>query len=200
MLDPHWVFLGAALGLLGSARYSLAIVRGSVRPNLVTWSLWGIAPIIAFFAQLDAGVGLPAVMTLAAGLGPTIVVTTSLISRRYFARFGMFDLACAIVAVIALAVWLGLGDAPMAVFFAVAADGIAALPTVIKAWRHPDSENALFYLVVSVGSTITLLTISTWNPEAWAFVAYQFAICMLLAIMIPFRRRALGDRPNSTMH
>lgn len=200
MLDPHWVFLGAALGLFGSTRYSIAIVRGSVRPNLVTWSLWALAPIIAFFAQLDAGVGLPAVMTLAAGLGPTIVLATSLISRRHFARFGVFDLGCTIVAVIALAVWFGLGDAPMAVYFAVAADGIAALPTLIKAWRHPDSENALFYLVVSAGATITLLTITTWNPETWAFVAYQFAICMSLAIMIPLRRRVLSDRPISTLH
>lgn len=36
MIDPNWVFLGAALGLIGSIRYSFGIVRGLVRPNLVT--------------------------------------------------------------------------------------------------------------------------------------------------------------------
>ncbi|APU20006.1 hypothetical protein [Actinoalloteichus sp. GBA129-24] len=68
MLDPHWVFAGAVLGLVGSVRYAFAITRGRVRPNLVTWSLWAAAPLIGFFAQLDSDVGLPAVMTLAAGV------------------------------------------------------------------------------------------------------------------------------------
>ena len=31
---------------------------------LLAWSLWAAAPLIGFSAQLDAGVGLPAVMTM----------------------------------------------------------------------------------------------------------------------------------------
>lgn len=190
MLDSSWVFAGAALGLVASIRYAFTIVHGRVRPNLVTWSLWAAAPLIGFFAQLDAGVGLPAVMTLAAGLGPTIVIVTSVIARRYFARLGWFDLACAAVALSALGVWLGLGQAPLAVLFAVAADAVAALPTMVKAWRHPDSENALFYILVGIGAAMTLLTISSWEPQSWAFAAYQVAICAFLSASLIARRRA----------
>lgn len=189
MLDPHWVFAGAALGLVGSVRYAFAIVRGRVRPNLVTWSLWAAAPLIGFFAQLDAGVGLPALMTLAAGLGPTIVVVTGVLASRHLARLGLFDLACAGIAISALAVWLGLGEAPLAVLFAVAADAVAALPTIVKAWRRPDSENVLFYVLVGVGATITLMTISSWEPHAWAFAVYQLTICLLLSAIVATRRR-----------
>lgn len=192
MIDPNWVFAGAALSLFGSVYYCLSIIRGSVRPNLVTWSLWTAAPLIGFFAQLDAGVGLPAVMTLSMGAGPLMVTITSLVARRFFARFTRFDLACGLVAVIAIAVWVGLGDAPLAVWFAVAADGIAALPTLIKAWRHPYSENAIFYSIAAVGATITLLTISVWTPETWAFAVYQFSVCAFLAITVASRQRAVG--------
>ncbi|MFD2468652.1 hypothetical protein [Amycolatopsis silviterrae] len=190
MLDPHWVFAGAALGLVGSVRYAFAITRGRVRPNLVTWSLWAAAPLIGFFAQLDSDVGLPAVMTLAAGAGPSIVVLTSVITRRHYTRRGIFDVACAVIAALALAIWLGLGAAPLAVLFAVAADAVAALPTVVKAWRHPESENVLFYALVGAGATITLMTISSWEPQAWAFVLYQISICALLIGIIATRRRA----------
>lgn len=194
MLDPHWVFAGALLGLIGSIRYAVAITRGNVRPNLVTWSLWASAPLIGFLAQLDSGVGLPAMMTLAAGTGPLLVIITSLIARRHYAHLSIVDLVCAGVAVAALGVWLGLGKAPLAVFFAVSADAVAALPTLIKAWRHPDSENIFFYVLVGIGATITLMTIQAWTPQAWAFAVYQLSICVILVVLIATRRRA--PRPD----
>lgn len=120
MLDPRWVFMAAALGLAGSARYAWATWRGQARPNLVTWSLWAAAPLIGFLAQLDAGVGLSAVPTLTAGLGPLTVVAAGLLARHNFARLGAFDAVCGAVAALALGVWLGLGQAPLAVCFAVA--------------------------------------------------------------------------------
>jgi len=194
VLHPNWVFVAAALGLLGSVRYAVATLSGSARPNLVTWSLWAAAPLIGFFAQLDAGVGLPAVLTLAAGVGPLVVVTSGLVSRHHRARIGPFDVACATVAVIALGVWLGLGRAPLAVFVAVAADGIAALPTIRKAWHDPGSENLLFYVLVGIGATITLSTISSWEPSAWAFAVYVLALCLLLVALVSGRRYALPRR------
>lgn len=191
MLDPNWVFLSAALGLFGSLRYAAATVAGRVQPNLVTWSLWAAAPLIAFAAQLDAGVGLPAVPTLSAGLGPLLVVAASLASPGRRVRLGPFDLGCGAIAVVALGVWLGLGQAPVAVFIAVAADGVAALPTIIKAWRDPWSEQVGFYGLVGVGAVITLLTISTWEPAAWGFAAYILVLCLGLCAIVSLRRRYL---------
>ncbi|BDB63506.1 hypothetical protein [Rhodococcus sp. RDE2] len=137
MLDPHWVFVGAVLGVIGSLRYAYTTARGLTCPNLVTWTLWASAPLIGFGAQINAGVGLPAVMTLAAGIGPLIVVVTALSSRRANIRLVRFDYICAVAALLALAVWLGLGQAPMAVMLAVLADAIAALPTIAKTCVTP---------------------------------------------------------------
>jgi hypothetical protein len=194
VLDPNWVFVAAALGLAGSVRYAVATLTGSAQPNLVTFSLWAAAPLIGFFAQLDAGVGLPAVTTLAAGLGPLVVVAAGLAGRHGRARIGVFDVACAVVSVAALAVWLGLGQAPPAVFVAVAADGIAALPTIRKAWWDPDSENVLFYVLVGSGATLTLLTITSREPAAWAFALYILLLCVLLVVVVTTRRHSLSLR------
>lgn len=51
MLDPGWVFFGAALGLAGSVRYAVAVAVGQARPHLVTWTLWAAVPLIALLAQ-----------------------------------------------------------------------------------------------------------------------------------------------------
>ncbi|MFW6692815.1 hypothetical protein [Streptomyces sp. MAR4 CNX-425] len=191
MIDPHWVFASALLGVAGSVRYACAVVAGTARPNLVTWSLWAAVPLIAFAAQLDSGVGLPAVQTLAAGAGPLVVVGAGVATRRNLARLGVFDLACAVVAGAAVAVWLGLGRASAAVGFAVAADAAAALPTLVKAWRDPDSENLLFYVLVGTGAAVTLLTITTREPAAWAFAAYVLTLCVTLVAVVSVRRRVV---------
>jgi len=188
VLNPHWVFAGALLGLIGSVRYAVAIPKGSVRPNLVTWCLWALAPLIGFLAQLDSGVGLPALMTLAAGTGPLIVIMTSLVARRHYTHLGVVDVICAGIAGVALAAWIGLDEAPLAVFFAIAADGVAALPTLVKAWRRPSSESLFFYVLVGIGATITLFTISNWAPQAWAFAVYQLSICVIFVAVISTRR------------
>ncbi|ANY09930.1 hypothetical protein [Pseudonocardia sp. HH130630-07] len=190
MIDPAWVLLGAALGLAGSVRYAAATLRGTARPNLATWSLWAAAPLIGFLAQLDAGVGLPAVLTLGAGTGPLIVVVAGMTTRHARVRLGAFDVVCAVVAGIALVVWLALDAAPLAVLLAVAADAAAALPTVRKAWRDPGSENVLFYVLVGIGATITLLTLTTWNPSDWAFAVYMLTLCLTLTGIVTLRRRA----------
>ncbi|MBV7484987.1 hypothetical protein [Bordetella sp. BOR01] len=188
MLDPDWVFLSVALGLLGSTRYAHATLQGRVRPNRVTWSLWAAAPLIGFFAQLDTGIGRPALLTLSAGVGPLIVLAASLISRHGTARITRFDLVCGAISVMALIVWLGLGRASLAVMFAVVADAAGAVPTLRKAWHDPDSESALFFVLVAVAATITLLTITAWEPASWAFAAYLLAISIVLTATIVLRR------------
>ncbi|WP_420115064.1 hypothetical protein [Pseudactinotalea sp.] len=192
MLDPHWVFLSATLSLVGSVHYATATVRGRARPNLVTWALWATAPTIGFFAQLDSGVGLPAILTLAAGVGPLIVLVAAVLSRHHHARVGPFDLACGAIAVVALVAWWGLEQAPVAVLLAVGADAAAALPTIRKAWREPESENAAFYVMVAAGALVTLLTITCQEPQDWAFAVYIFALSTLLAGVTTSRRRRSG--------
>ncbi|SDT72334.1 hypothetical protein [Jiangella sp. DSM 45060] len=187
MIDQNWVVLSAALGLIGGLRYAVATMRGRASPNRVTWVLWAAAPLIAFSAQLDAGVGLPAVLTLAAGVGPLIVLTASFAGRHGSATITPFDLACGAVSVIALLVWIGLGSASWAVVVAVAADAAAATPTVRKAWREPHTENALFYVLVGLGATVTLLTITDPAPASWLFAAYMLALSLTLTAVIAGR-------------
>lgn len=189
MLDPNWVFVSAALGLIGSIRYAAATLTGTARPNLVTWVLWAAAPLIGFSAQFSAGVGLPAVLTLAAGVGPLVVVVSAVLTRHSRWRIGPFDVVCALVAAVALLVWLGFDAAPTAVLVAVGADAVAALPTVGKAWRHPASENLTFYVLVGLGAAITLLTLDRWTAADAAFAVYMLTLCMLLVGIVTTRRR-----------
>lgn len=104
-----------------------------------------------------------------------------------------FDVACGAVSVLALIVWLGLDDPATAVIVAVVADAAGAVPTVRKAWRDSGSENVAFYVLVGLGAAITLLTVTSPAPSAWAFAAYVLGITVLLVtILVARSRHAVG--------
>ncbi|WP_449277314.1 hypothetical protein [Leucobacter sp. GX24907] len=191
MIDPNWVLVTLALSMVGAGRYAYLTIRGKVRPNLVTWSLWAAAPLIGFFAQLDSGVGMPSLQTLGSGLGPLIVFIAALLTRHGRVRVTVFDIWCGVFALIALIAWITAGDARYAVFLAIIADGVAAIPTFRKAWHDPNSESVFLFVLTVLGSVITLLTMTSWAPEVWGFSGYLLLVSLSLTLVILSRRAML---------
>jgi len=58
MLDVKFVLVGALLNLSGSSKYVFETIKGRTKPNRISWLMWAIAPLIAFAAELNQGVGL----------------------------------------------------------------------------------------------------------------------------------------------
>lgn len=189
MIDPHFVFLGALLSLGGSSRYAWQTIRGRTQPNRVTWFLWTVAPAIGFVAALDDGVGLPAVLTLSVGLGPAIIFVSSFANRAAYWRISRFDLGCGAVSLIALGVYLSLDDPTPAIVFAVLADLMGGVPTIVKSWRSPASENPAVFALSGANGVITLLTIDHWDVATWAFPVYIVVIGIGLSLLIVVRGR-----------
>lgn len=201
MIDARFALLGAALSMVGSSWYALLTLRGTVRPNRVTWFLWAAAPAIAFGAQVSDGVGLPAVTTLAVGLGPFLVLCASYANRSSYWRMSAFDLSCGVVAAIALLVWLALDDPVLAVLIAVAADAIAGIPTVVKAWRHPDTERPVVYLLATANGTLGLLSLPERGITTVAFPVYLILLGLAMCSVVSLRGRrfrAIDNLPPST--
>ncbi|MGJ9411825.1 hypothetical protein ACHAAC_03865 [Aeromicrobium sp. CF4.19] len=192
MIDPAFVFLGAVFSLVGSGRHAWLTVQGRTRPNRVSWFLWGAVPVVGFLAQVDEGVGLPAVLTLSIGVGPLMVFVASFVNPLSVWRLTPFDLWCGSLAVVAVVVWQGLGDASTAILLAVAADAAAAVPTIRKAWRTPASEKSAVYVLSGVNGTIALLTIQDWTPATYAFPVYVVCLTTILTVLIlrPINKQA----------
>lgn len=71
--------------------------------------------------------------------------------------------------------------------FAIAADGLAAAPTVLKSFKAPETENYQVYLFNAIGAVITLFTIKQWDFAHWAFPLYIFLVGFMLFLLIRFR-------------
>lgn len=191
MINENFIFLGFAIGLLGTFSYLKDTIQGKAKPNRVSWFLWALAPLIAFTAQIQEGVGLEAVLTFSVGFSPLLVFLASFLNKKAEWKLTKFDLICGALSVLGIIMWIITKDAILAILFAILADALASLPTIIKSWKEPETENYWAFLTAGINSGIALLIIKDWNFATAAFTIYIFAVCVLLFALIKFK---LGTR------
>ena len=71
-----------------------------------------------------------------------------------------------------------------AIFFSILADGLASVPTVVKSYRYPESENYVLFLLQIFNAGIALLVIPEWSFQNYAFPAYLFLNGLILFVLI----------------
>jgi hypothetical protein len=188
MIHENWAYVSAFIFFFGSFRYLVETARGKVQPNRVTWFIWGLAPLIAFFAQLGEGVTLQeSLITFMAGFVPLLILFASFLHKNAYWKISRLDIICGILSLLGLVLWLRTGTGVIAIVFAILADFLAALPTIIKSYRFPETEDWTLYFFQTVSALIALLVIKDWTIQTVAFSLYLFLDCALLAVLIKFR-------------
>lgn len=189
MLHPWFVFLAAVINIAGTVAYIITTLKGRTRPNRVTWFIWGLAPLITFSAQLSKGVGLEALLTFTAFAGPLAVFAASFVNKNAYWKISRLDWWCGGIALLAIALWAITREGLIAIALSILADLLAGVPTIIKAYREPESENAAAYITACISGIITLLTISVWTPASASFAIYMTLITGLITALILWPRR-----------
>ena len=187
MLDEKFIILGALLSFSGSLNYLINTIKGKTKPNRVSWFLWALAPMIAFAAEIDKGVGLTSLMTFMAGFNPLLIVITSFLNKKSYWKLEKMDYVYGSISLFAILIWQLTGEGNLAILFAILADGLASIPTVIKSYHQPETESSLIFLFSMINAGITLLTIKDWSFAHWGFPAYIFLICVILYSLIKFK-------------
>lgn len=181
MIDEKFVFLAVAFNIVGGFSYLLDTIKGKAKPNKVSWFLWGLAPMIAFVAQVKQGVGLSSLMTFTVGFSPILIFFASFLNKKADWKITKFDLICGVLSLLGLILWAYTRVGNIAILFAILADLLAGIPTIIKAYKAPETENYHAYLFAGIAAVITLLTIKQWD-----FAHSSFAIYILIFNLIAF--------------
>lgn len=184
MIDERFTILGLLLGLIGTYSYVKDTIQGKTKPNRVSWFMWALAPLIAFAAQIQKGVGLTSLMTFSVGFSPLLVFLASFVNKKSEWKLEKLDIVCGVSSFAGLILWAFSREPNVAIFFSILADLLASIPTVIKSYRFPETENYKIFLFGLINSGIALLTIKQWNFETASFPIYIFGITTLLVYLI----------------
>src|SRR3989344_7036794 len=127
MLDSNAVIVGAVISFIGAVSYLVDTLKGKTKPNRVSWFIWTVAPLIAFSAELSKGVGIQSLMTFMVGFNPLLILLASFVNKKSEWKLGRLDFICGGLAILGLIFWMILREGNVAIFFAIVADGLAAI-------------------------------------------------------------------------
>lgn len=187
MIHPNFVIIGAIISFIGGISYLYGTVKGTTKPNRVTWFLWSFAPLLAFFAELNQGVGIQSLMTFMVGFNPLLIFIASFINKKSQWKITRFDLFCGTLSIVGILLWYLSKNSNIAIIFSILADGMAGVPTVVKSFKYPETESYYVYLGGAFSAAVTLFTIDNWNLAHFGFPLYILAICSILILLIKFK-------------
>ncbi len=184
MLPEKIIYIGVLINLVATLWYIKTILYGKTRPNLISWTLWALAPLIATFLQIKAGAGLSFLGPFMAGFGPLVVIIFASIKKRGFWKITKFDIICGSLSLFALIFYIITNKLAISISFAILSDALAAIPTIRKSWNFPDTESASAYIGGIINYILSLLIITNWIFSIYSFNVYLIVINLVIIFSI----------------
>ncbi len=180
----YLVFAAAFASLLGATIYIRSMFRGNAKPNQVTWLMWSIAPFIATAAAISNGVTWAAIPVFMTGFAPFLIFTASFFTKKAYWKLGTFDYLCGALSGVALILWFVTMEPNLAISLAIASDALAAIPTLTKAWRIPETESVWPFITGLFNALTSFMVATLFTFSEIAFPAYLVIINVLLVLAV----------------
>ena len=123
----------AAITLASVIPYIRDIIKGTTKPNIVSWITWTLLTGIATVAEFSAHEYTTAFYTASAAVTTGMIVVLGF--KYGYARYTAFDIVCQVMALVGFALWWIFNNPTLAVVASVTIDFIAALPTIRRMER-----------------------------------------------------------------
>ncbi|KKQ27463.1 MAG: hypothetical protein US41_C0018G0002 [Parcubacteria group bacterium GW2011_GWB1_37_13] len=188
MLPSNIIYIAVIVSLIAYFFYFKNIFYGSTKPNLVSWFIWMLAPLLGFFFDIKAGAGLSALPVFLAGFGPLVVIIISILNKNAYWKLTAFDFICGIFALISLVLYIFTHNLEISIIFVILSDGLAAIPTIVKSWKFPETETAAVYLAGIFAQTLALLIIKNWVFSIYVLNVY-FIVINIIIIFCIYRKK-----------
>lgn len=159
--------------------YIRDILKGTTKPNIVSWLTWTMLTGVATIAELAAHQYRTAIFTSSAVLETLIIV---LLGLRYgYAKYSKFDAICQIGTLVGFLLWWIFNSPTAAIIASVTIDFIGALPTVRHSFLAPGEETWSTYAMAGVGGLLAILALTSYN---WASLTYPIYIVLINMVFV----------------
>lgn len=187
-MKNSFALLAGAIAIAATLPYIVNAIRGSTRPNVVTWFTWTLLNGLTAIAALSGGA---AHTTLFAGASAACCATVAALGLRFgFEQYTRFDVGCQALAAIGVAAWYLSGNPAVDVVVNVAAGLIALLPTYRHGWIRPYEETLLTWVLASLGAIASIASTVRYDVISLSYPLYTLFCDVSLAGVISLSRRS----------
>ncbi|EGV31919.1 hypothetical protein ThidrDRAFT_1804 [Thiorhodococcus drewsii AZ1] len=181
-----------ALTCLAFLPYLMGILRGSVRPHVFSWIVWGLTTSVVFLAQMAAEGGVGAWPIGVSGLFTLSIAVLAWI-RRADVSISSVDWVLFLAALSSLPFWYATSDPLWAVVVLTGVDLLGFGPTIRKAYQAPRSESILFFMLMAVRNGLVVLALEHHSVTTVLFPATIGLACLAIIGILSVQRRALAQ-------
>lgn len=171
------------------APYIFDVIKKRTKPRIVTWMTWGILTGIAAITSIVEKQYSTAVFLLSSTAGSFTIVILGIKSGDK--KLEKLDLVCLIGVVIGIILWQIFNSPSLGALAMLLIDFIGGVPTTIHAWKKPNEETWLTFLMCLLGSICTLLITTNWIVTAYAYPLFIACNSLLVTLIIILRKKIL---------
>lgn len=182
--------LGLLAGLIiGSAQltYLLNTISKKVTPSVLSWFGWACLMGTSLVSQVvSLGWQWSQTQLLCSTAGCVAISSTALLTKNYSWRKA--DLTYLFIGLACVAIYLLSNNAWITTIFAVIADAILGVPTILKAWKDPGSERSVAWTLGVLSSSIALFICIGHAAIYYLFPVYLVIFNGILALITRRKR------------
>jgi len=184
---------GIAVGLtiLAFFPYIRSVLRGTTKPHVFSWIIWGSTTLVVFAAQLADGGGAGAWPIGFSG-AVTIYVAGLAYTKKSDVTITRADWLFFLAAAMSLPCWYLTADPLWAVLILTVVDILGFGPTFRKAFDHPFDEQLTFFVLMAARNAIAAMALEHYSLTTLMFPTVMAAVCVVFIATVLYRRRVIG--------
>lgn len=188
--------LSAILSTVAFLPYITDTLSRRTQPQRASWLIWSVLGSIAFFSQSHEGA---TVSLLFAGVQVSFSIMIFCLS--IWVGKGSFlqrtDYAILATAALGLVTWYFTNSAAYALAITISISLLGGVATISKAYRDPDSETIITWVLSLLASVCAILSVGKLDPVILAYPVYLFVLYLAFVTAILLgrakrRRRNMG--------
>lgn len=162
--------------------YIQSILHGETRPHRTTRLVYlaiGLLTTFSLFASHNQ------IALWISGVSTIQAIVLFYLGLKYgVGGWSKKDVVCLLIASIGIVAWQTTKNPILGLYFGIMADFVGSLPTIIKSYRFPKTENWSFYGIDAVAGTFNLLALTKWGLQDFAYPAYLVCINGFIALLV----------------
>ena len=184
----YWIIGTIVLSIISPIFYTKSMLKGKVKPHRVTRLIVWLASLAGLLGVLNSSNSAGKIFALIFLIRATYLLIMAVIYG--VGGLQKLDLYCLFFGVLALVAYYTTRSGLLTISLGIAADLIGYLPTFVKTYKKPESEDPLFFSIEGLASLFAIFAIWELVPDI-LFPIY-FLLSSMTVVALIYRKRLMS--------
>lgn len=175
------ILSGVVCGI-GYLPYIYATIKKKNKPHPFSWILWSVLNLVSLITYMGLGAHETMPLAIMNFIGPLVIAIMSI--KYWVGSFSKFDYVCLFLSAFSVLIYLVFHSASTALTFNLVADFLVYLPTMRKAYREPETEDLLTWILFFIANILSVFAISKWSYGIGVFPVYLAVTTLIVCATI----------------